>query len=132
MGMKARAYAPLIATVAVTLFACSSLVFADKPTELPRENHIPVCPRGGNSDTDIHCHARVVTDKGGTPSVTQLPAGYGPAQFHSAYTSFTAAPTKQIIAIVDAYDHPNIKSDLDVYSQTFGIPKLPLCAGAIG
>ncbi len=39
--------------------------------------------------------------------------------------------TGAIVAIVDAYDHPTIKSDLDTYSSTFKIPSLPTCVGSV-
>jgi subtilase family serine protease len=35
------------------------------------------------------------------------------------------------VAIVDAYDDPTIKNDLDIYSRQFGLPILPNCSGAI-
>ena len=54
------------------------------------------------------------------------PAGsYGPAQFHTAYSLPTATPAgapTQTIAIVDAYDDPNIESDLAAYDSQYGLP----------
>jgi subtilase family serine protease len=35
------------------------------------------------------------------------------------------------VAIVDAYDDPTIKNDLDSYSKKFGLPVLPVCNGAV-
>ncbi len=40
-------------------------------------------------------------------------------------------PILQDIAIVDAYDHPNILNDLNTYSQAFGIPTMTACTGTI-
>lgn len=80
---------------------------------------------------DIGCHARVATDQKGNPQAGALPAGLGPKDFHSAYTSQTTVSGKQIIAIVDAYDDPNIYNDLKTYSTTFGIPVLPQCSGSV-
>lgn len=93
------------------------------------QNHIPVCPGPAGNDS-VRCHARVVTDKGGTPSATALPAGYGPAQFHTAYNlpinAIVGTPT---IGIVDAYDDPNIEKDLATYSAMY---HLPSCTTANG
>src|SRR5262245_16123072 len=81
----------------------------------------------------FNCHARVVTDTQGTPAVSATaPAGYGPAEFQTAYglTAAASAPATQTIAIVDAYDSPTVKADLDGYNTTFGMPPFPSCAGA--
>lgn len=90
-------------------------------------SHRPVCP-GPNADGDAHCHARVVVDEHGNPSVIQnVISGYGPRQFQTAYGIITPASTVwawngQTIAIVDAYDNPKSEADLAVYNQTFGLP----------
>lgn len=52
------------------------------------------------------------------------PAGYTPAQIRHAY-GFDQLPQDgagQTIAIVDAYDDPNIVSDLNTFSTQFGLP----------
>jgi subtilase family serine protease len=46
-----------------------------------------------------------------------------PAQFRGAYSLPSTAPAGQIIGIVDAYNDPNIASDLNVYSKQFGLPQ---------
>jgi hypothetical protein len=55
---------------------------------------------------------------GGTPS------GYSPAQIRHAYgfDQLTKDGTGVKIAIVDAYDDPNIPSDLNTFSLQFGLP----------
>ena len=66
-------------------------------------------------------------------AATGAPAGgYSPAQIRHAYgfdrVSFGNVPADgrgQTIAIVDAYDHPNIASDLKVFDQQFGLPDPP-------
>jgi subtilase family serine protease len=70
----------------------------------------------------------VITDGHGTPATSSAPTGYGPAQFHGAYSLPAIAPSAQTIAIVDAFDDPTIGNDLTVYDSTFGIPDLPTCA----
>lgn len=121
------------------LLACffsSLLLFAATPVlaqpNLPQtaQDHVPVCP-GPASPGSARCHARVVVDGQGKPQASTLPSGFGPAQFHGAYGSQTTVSTPTTIAIVDAYDHPNILSDLNTYSTTFNIPKLPACTVAV-
>jgi subtilase family serine protease len=59
------------------------------------------------------------------PAADAPPAtAYGPAQFHTAYNlpKTSAARKPQTIAIVDAFDHPFIESDLAAYSAQFGLP----------
>src|SRR4051794_29557082 len=71
------------------------------------------------------CGVQVVTNDAGTPlaaSGAPAPGSYGPAQFHTAYGLPTTAPTPQTIAIVDAYDDPNIEADLATYSAYYGLP----------
>lgn len=96
-------------------------------------SHMDVCGRAANGEAA--CNARVVTDGKGTPAASSaLPAGYGPAKFLSAYQLSGLAPAssaRPIIAIVDAYDDPNIAADLSTYSSTYGLPQLPACSAAI-
>ena len=81
------------------------------------------------------CHARVATEDANPKAAKTFiaPSGYGPAQFRGAYgvNGIASSTSPRIIAIVDAYDHPSIKNDLDVYSAQFGIPTLPNCNVAI-
>jgi subtilase family serine protease len=88
-----------------------------------------VCP-GAVIDT-ARCHAQVVTDGQGNPNATLAPTGYGPAQFHGAYNLPTASSSPQTIAIVDAFDNPTAKADLDTYNSTYGLPFFPSCGGAV-
>jgi predicted RNA-binding Zn-ribbon protein involved in translation (DUF1610 family) len=83
----------------------------------------------------VHCHAVVVTDSSGAPLVVQSPnelptTSYGPAQFQTAYgvVAQAVAPTTAVVALVDAYDNPNAKSDLDTYDSANGLPAFPSCA----
>lgn len=94
------------------------------------KSHLPVCVPG-NPGESVGCHARVVVDGKGSPVTTGTPSGFGPSAFHSAYESQTTVIGNQIIAIVDAYDNPNILSDLNTYSAQYGIPILPACVGGV-
>lgn len=67
-------------------------------------------------------------DRGGR-LVDQNPIGYSPAQIRHAYGfdqitfgSVQGTGAGQTIAIVDAYDDPNIFKDLDFFDNTFGLP----------
>lgn len=93
--------------------------------------HGRVCPAGGQSE--VTCHARVVTDANGTPvehhvTPNAVPAGFGPSDLRSAY-SVTPTGSTRTIAIVDAYGYANAESDLATYRATFG---LPACTTANG
>jgi subtilase family serine protease len=81
----------------------------------------PVCP-GPAAFGTVHCHAHVITDRHGNPNAARGPSGYGPSQFLSAYGLPSGAGAGQTIGIVDAYDDPNIESDLEVYSNQFALP----------
>jgi hypothetical protein len=52
------------------------------------------------------------------------PVGYTPSQIRHAYgfDKISGDGTGQTVAIIDAYDDPNIFKDLDVFDSTFGIP----------
>lgn len=94
------------------------------------ELHKPVC--SVNQKNEPRCHARVVVDSRGSPHVSTQPSGYSPAQFLGAYSLGSGIASESgIIAVVDAFDHPNILSDLNTYSAKFGIPLLPGCGGPI-
>src|SRR6185312_10601065 len=81
-----------------------------------------VCP-GPAAHGAALCDAHVVTDSHGSPNTTSAPAGYGPAQFRTAYGLPSSAATAQTIAIVDAYDDPYVAGNLNTYSSTFGLPQ---------
>ncbi len=91
--------------------------------------HFQVCD--GAPAGSARCHARVIANKRGRPQAATLPAGYGPVQFRGAYAVSGMAQTPTTIAIVDAYDHPRIKSDLDTYNSTFGLPFFPSCSATV-
>jgi subtilase family serine protease len=93
--------------------------------------HAAVCP--DRVPGVFNCAARVIVDAAGRPAVINPNAaggssGYGPAQFLGAYgLTGRAASGHPIIAIVDAYDNPNIAGELATYSSFYGIPQLPDC-----
>jgi subtilase family serine protease len=117
--MKLRRVEIKLAILAVASSACVLLLSGAASAA----SQAPVCP-GPAAAGSARCHAHVVTNANGTPKAVSAPKGYGPAQFRGAYGLPATAPTAQTIAIVDAYDDPNIASDLNAYSSQFG---LPLC-----
>src|SRR5262249_35932087 len=88
----------------------------------------PVCP-GPASPGTSRCHAQVIVDGHGLPAAAAVPSGYGPVQFRTAYGLPSSASTVKTIAIVDAYNDPNIESDMGVYSTQFGLPKCTTANG---
>src|SRR6266566_1676847 len=77
------------------------------------------------------CYALVVTDARGNPAATSGPTGFGPAQLQGAYALPTTGASGQTVAIVDAYDDPTAKADLDVFDAAFGLPAFPNCSGSV-
>jgi hypothetical protein len=71
-----------------------------------------------------NCAAQVAADANGTPLAASSPppSALGPADFHTAYNLPTTAPSGGTIAIVDAYDHPTIESDLAAFDAYYGLP----------
>ena len=72
-----------------------------------------------------------MTNAAGSPLAASAPpaSALGPAQFAGAYSLPTSAPSSATIAIVDAYDNPNIESDLAAFDSYYG---LPACTTANG
>jgi subtilase family serine protease len=54
-----------------------------------------------------------------------------PAQFRGGYGLPSSSAKPVTIAIVAAYDHPNIKADLDVYNRAYGLPVFPSCSAIV-
>ncbi|MFC4034363.1 S8 family serine peptidase [Streptomyces polygonati] len=65
----------------------------------------------------------------GSVGPAAAPAGYGPADLHSAYALPTTGGAGATVAIVDAYDDPDAEADLKTYRLAFG---LPACTTANG
>ncbi len=63
------------------------------------------------------------------PTAAEGCYGLRPQDLHSAYGLPTTAPSKQTIALIDAYDDPAAEADLKVYDEEF---HLPACTTADG
>jgi fibronectin type III domain protein len=84
-------------------------------------NYHAVCPSPPSGSA--HCHALVVDDSHGNPRATGSPTGLPPATIDHVY-GFPggSAGAGKTIAIVDAYDDPTAASDLNTFSNEFGLP----------
>ncbi len=117
----------LIALVSLGL-ATGSSAFPPAPHLTPVFKH--VC---GSLLSRGTCGAIVVADSNGTPLAGSSPAAsaLGPAQFHSAYNLPTTAPGSETIAIVDAYNDPNIEADLGTFDSHYGLPACTVANGCL-
>jgi subtilase family serine protease len=77
-------------------------------------------PRNGSAQ----CGALIGLGRTKVPSGGSGPnGGYAPAQLQEAYNLPSATKgTGQIVAVVDAYDNPDVASDLGFYRSYFGLP----------
>src|SRR5215469_6307185 len=55
-------------------------------------------------------------------SPNAAPSGFGPADLQSAYKLSSSGGAGETVGIVDAFDNPNVASDLATYRSTFGLP----------
>src|SRR6266568_667579 len=92
--------------------------------------HLAVCPKLADP-TIAHCFAHVIINQDAVPFTTTKPAGFGPAEFRKAYNVTGKATGTPVVAIVDAYDQPNMLLDLQKYSTTFNLAQLTNCTGSI-
>ena len=93
-------------------------------------DHRPVCP-GPAEPGSGRCHARVISDTHGNPHAGSTPpaSALGPAELRDAYKLTSSGSSSVTIAIVDAYDDPNIESDLNVYGSQYGLPSCTTANG---
>jgi subtilase family serine protease len=77
------------------------------------------------------CQAWLRTDIDG-PIAPNTPGGYAPSDLQAAYGLTSESQSDgggQTIAIVDAYDDPNVESDLNVYRSRYGLPACTVSNG---
>ncbi|HVT20451.1 MAG TPA: hypothetical protein VHE57_03565, partial [Mycobacteriales bacterium] len=91
---------------------------------LPAHSQRAVCGVPGHAKAD--CDAHVVTDQDSAAPLASVSYTYGyrPADLQTAYqlpASGTGPGTGPTVAIVDAYDNPNVASDLAAYRSQFGL-----------
>jgi subtilase family serine protease len=114
--MKHLRFFLLAAASVVLLAACGTGVPSTSiPERQTSSSAMRACP-----ESPGHAQCEVLTIKTGVaPNV----AGWGPSDLQAAYNLPSASKGKgQIIAVVDAYDNPNVASDLAEYRSYFGLP----------
>jgi subtilase family serine protease len=77
------------------------------------------------------CQAWLRTDIQG-PIAPDTPGGYAPSDLQTAYALTSDSQNDgggETVAIVDAYDNPNVESDLNVYRSKFGLPACTVANG---
>jgi len=115
----------------------------NQPMQITSRQTKNTCNTSGGGG--VACMAKVVTNSTGTPlSSLALTGGYGPTQIHTAYNlpctpggpvqSVCPQPIAfgpQTVAIVDAYNDPTVESDLQTYSQAYGLPPCTIANGCL-
>jgi subtilase family serine protease len=89
-------------------------------------------PIGVNVSVDVHALGvahplevhELIDPVSGAPLAGTAPTGYSPTTIRG-YLGLTGDGTGQTIAIVSAFDEPNIASDLATFDSTFGLPAPP-------
>ena len=122
--MKTRIFTSLFLAVLLLAFSSNGIALAASSAASGDGNGKRVCA-GPEAAGGARCHAWV------KPNASTSPVGLTPAVIKAAYgfsTSNTAGAGKTV-AIVDAYDLSTAESDLNVFSQQFG---LPACTTANG
>jgi len=102
----------------------------DNPGQLNAAANKKVCDY---KQAEVACHARVKVGPDGKPQTGNSPAGLSPQQLRSAYNLGSGlVSTNTTIAVVAAYDNPNIFNDLKTYSTQFGLQQLTNCPVSSG
>jgi subtilase family serine protease len=83
------------------------------------------------AEAKAHTHPLGIVRRTLAPAPSAAAGSFGlrPSDVHSAYNLPASAPGAQTVAIVDAFNNPEVESDLREYSEEFG---LPACTGANG
>ncbi len=111
--------AALVATLCVSPGAAPTT-----PTSAVQVEHTCAVAAAGHAS----CDAKLVVDSTRTPLAIRAgaagaaPRGLGAGDIRAAYALSASAGKGQTIAIVDAYNDPNVAADLAVYRNKFGLP----------
>jgi subtilase family serine protease len=96
-------------------------------TAKAESSFVPMCsaaPAGTG-----RCEALLSTAAG---IVNGVPRGYGPSDLQSAYKlRVSKAGSGQTVAVVDAFDNPNLEADLAVYRSMYGLPPCTSASGCL-
>ena len=99
------------------------------PGTTHRNVHVCAAPAAGVAACDSIIHETIQPDGRIVPAAT--PSGYGPSDLQSAYRlPSSTAGAGQTVAIVDAYNDPNVLADLCVYRAQFSIAPVTGCSGS--
>ncbi len=113
----------LVVVVFITLISCFYGTSDGAASTYSRK----VC--GSVAPGYARCNATILIDGSSASPLTGGPTkGYGPADFRAAYG--VSGSTANHVAVVVAFDAPNIQPDLAVFSKAFGLPILPSCTSA--
>jgi subtilase family serine protease len=122
--LLASALASSVALVSVAIGPGAPAVAGAGPMTTPGPTHLDVVQRAGGvvHPLSLEVHA---LDANGVPLLsTAGPTGYTPARIRASL-GLTGTGAGQTIAIVVAYNHPNIAADLATFDSTFGLPAPP-------
>ncbi len=113
-------------TAALTLFAAALGVLPSLTTPAdaaPVHGDQRVCAPTRGAVAACAAHVRTVVGKDGKVRPDATPtyqSGYSPQQLQKAY-GLTGLSSGTVVAVVDAYAHPNAAADLAVYRNQFGL-----------
>jgi len=131
----------------IVLAFVAIMLLAVWPGAAPAEAQATPSPNPPNRPESVHvcgtpahvgiarCHSWRRTDRGGNPRAPSPATNLLPSQLQDVYglTAFSMSSdplrngSNQVVAIVDAYDHPNAQSDLDLYRIQTGLPPCNGC-----
>jgi subtilase family serine protease len=125
---------------ALTFFAFGSTALAASapaktaPARLTFQ-HVCAAVKGGLARCDALIAELSNSSKALTVHPLADPTGgnppYTPANLHSAYNLPTTASGTPTVGIVDAYNDPDLASDLSTYRSTFGLPSCTTSSGCL-
>ena len=121
--MRRRTSAVLAAVLCSSLAAIGTGAAATPRFGMTPAGFLDAC--GPSATGSVRCFAewRSAGSPITGPTTIGLPkAGYGPADIASAYQLDTSLGAGQTVAIVDAYDNPNVEADLAAYRSAWGLP----------
>ncbi|WP_157875889.1 carboxypeptidase regulatory-like domain-containing protein [Streptacidiphilus griseoplanus] len=128
-GRSAASFAPGT-TLAAQLAAVRAKRGAHQPAAATQARAAggvtPACevPRSKNEARCFALHVDGTEAGKGLRSASDLPHGLTPSDLTSAYNLPKDGGAGATIAIVDAYDNPNVAADLAVYRAQYGLPPL--------
>ena len=118
--------APFVATLAVvactaggSLVMRGAIIHADAGMQVPdwQATHVATRVCSDFRRGHMHCDALILKR-----DIRSNVAAWGPANFQAAYNLPSSSKGRgQIVAIVDAFDNPNVASDLATYRANFGL-----------